>query len=193
MGKLLEKYREALLTTMETGLTESEMHQDEIKALFDRQAANYDAQWAKTVPIRNCLHLLLGSLFVELPSDARVLCVGVGTGDELVYLASKHPGGALPQWNPRGQCWISVDKGQKKKGLRHVVPSTKAILTHFQRWNGTMRPPASWYRSSFWCRKNAPGFSAKLPKGSSREVSSQVPIWPLMSIRVNTKFYFMPG
>ena len=26
------------------------MHQDEIKTLFDKQAANYDAQWAKTAP-----------------------------------------------------------------------------------------------------------------------------------------------
>lgn len=49
------------------------MHQDEIKALFDQQAASYDAQWAKTTPIRHCLHLLLGSLFAELPADAQIL------------------------------------------------------------------------------------------------------------------------
>ncbi|MDB6062678.1 MAG: hypothetical protein JWM78_2781 [Verrucomicrobiaceae bacterium] len=26
------------------------MHQDEITAIFDQHAANYDSQWAKTVP-----------------------------------------------------------------------------------------------------------------------------------------------
>lgn len=68
------------------------MHQDEIKALFDQQAASYDTQWAKSAPIRSCLHFLLGSMFTDLPTNARILCVGVGTGDELVYLASKNPG-----------------------------------------------------------------------------------------------------
>lgn len=66
------------------------MNQDEIKAIFDQQAAGYDAQWAKTAPIKNCLHFLLDSLFIELPSDARILCVGVGTGVELAHLAQKN-------------------------------------------------------------------------------------------------------
>jgi tRNA (cmo5U34)-methyltransferase len=78
------------------------MHQDEIKALFDKQAATYDTQWAKTAPIRNCLHLLLGSLFAELPADAKILCVGVGTGDELLYLASQNPGWQFTAVEPSG-------------------------------------------------------------------------------------------
>ena len=43
--------------------------QDELKALFDQQAADYDARWAKTRPIRDCLHLLLDSAFAPLPQD----------------------------------------------------------------------------------------------------------------------------
>ncbi|MCO5787237.1 SAM-dependent methyltransferase [Pseudomonas sp. G11-1] len=78
------------------------MRQDEIKALFDQQAANYDTQWAKTASIRNCLHLLLGSLFAELPADASILCVGVGTGDELIYLASQNPGWTFTAVEPSG-------------------------------------------------------------------------------------------
>jgi len=79
------------------------MNQDEIKALFDQQAASYDAQWTKTSPIRNCLHLLLGSLFVGLPTDARILCVGVGTGDELLHLASENPGWHFTAVEPSGR------------------------------------------------------------------------------------------
>ena len=67
------------------------MNQDEIKAIFDQQAAHYDAQWVKTAPIKECLHFLLDSFFSELPGDARILCVGVGTGVELAHLAAKNP------------------------------------------------------------------------------------------------------
>lgn len=68
------------------------VNQDEITALFDQQAAGYETQWAKTLPIRDCLHLLLQSAFAELPAEAHVLCVGVGTGAELAYLAQNNPG-----------------------------------------------------------------------------------------------------
>jgi tRNA (cmo5U34)-methyltransferase len=67
------------------------MNQDQIKSIFDQQAAGYDTQWAKTAPIKDCLHFLLDSMFFELPADARVLCVGVGTGVEMAYLAQRHP------------------------------------------------------------------------------------------------------
>ena len=36
-------------------------------------------------------------LFAELPTDARILCVGVGTGTELAHLAAQNPG-----WPKRG-------------------------------------------------------------------------------------------
>lgn len=68
------------------------MHRDQVTAIFQQQAASYDTQWAKTAPLRHCLHLLLDSLFAELPTDARILCVGVGTGTELAHLAAQNPG-----------------------------------------------------------------------------------------------------
>lgn len=68
------------------------MHRDEIKEIFEQQAASYDSQWAKTAPIRHCLHLLLDSLFAGLPANARILCVGVGTGTEMAHLALQNPG-----------------------------------------------------------------------------------------------------
>jgi tRNA (cmo5U34)-methyltransferase len=63
------------------------MQKEEIKALFDQQAASYDKQWARMAPLRDCLHFLLKSVFEDLPSDARILCVGAGTGAEIAYLA----------------------------------------------------------------------------------------------------------
>ena len=67
------------------------MDSDELKTLFDQQAAGYDKQWEKTAPIREGLHFLLESAFADLPDDARVLCVGAGTGAEMVHLAKKFP------------------------------------------------------------------------------------------------------
>lgn len=58
------------------------MRDDEIKSIFDQQASTYDDRWAKTAPIRDALHFLLESVFAGLPDEARVLCVGAGTGEE---------------------------------------------------------------------------------------------------------------
>lgn len=67
------------------------MQSDEIKAIFDQQASSYDERWAKTAPIRSALHLLLEAVLAELPADARILCVGAGTGEEIGYLARRYP------------------------------------------------------------------------------------------------------
>lgn len=79
------------------------MDQDEIKALFDQQAAGYDAQWAKTRPIRDCLYLLLDAAFAGLPADASILCVGLGTGQELAHLAQARPGWRFTAVEPSGE------------------------------------------------------------------------------------------
>lgn len=78
------------------------MHKDRIKEVFDQMAANYDTQWAKTAPIKSCLYFLVESFFNKLPEQARVLCVGVGTGTELAYLAQKHPAWRFTAVDPSG-------------------------------------------------------------------------------------------
>ena len=60
--------------------------------VFDKQrAANYDKQWAKLAPMKQALHLYIRVLFSELADDAHILCIGVGTGAELLSLAEAHP------------------------------------------------------------------------------------------------------
>jgi len=67
------------------------MRKEEITALFDKQAASYDQQWGKTAPINSALHLLTSAVFAGLPSNANVLCVGAGTGTEILYFAQRFP------------------------------------------------------------------------------------------------------
>ncbi|AOS43826.1 hypothetical protein Verru16b_00884 [Lacunisphaera limnophila] len=60
---------------------------------FDAQhAAVYDDRWAPLAPLRDSLHLQMRFVLQQLPAAARVLCVGVGTGAELLALARFFPG-----------------------------------------------------------------------------------------------------
>ena len=55
-------------------------------------AAAYDARNRGLQPISDCLHFLMRLVLAELPTNARVLCVGVGTGAEILSLAQAYPG-----------------------------------------------------------------------------------------------------
>jgi len=90
---------EATICTTSHGAT---MRSEEIKAVFDQQAASYDERWARTAPIRGALHFLLEAVFAPLPAEARVLCIGAGTGEEILHLAQCRPGWTFTAVEPSG-------------------------------------------------------------------------------------------
>ena len=45
------------------------MNQTEITAIFEQQAAGYDAQWQHMWPVNNCLYLLLKGVFKSLKKE----------------------------------------------------------------------------------------------------------------------------
>ncbi|MCP5382166.1 MAG: class I SAM-dependent methyltransferase [Kordiimonadaceae bacterium] len=55
-------------------------------------AKKYDKQWEKTAPLKEAMHLSIRLVLGELPENANILCIGVGTGDELLYLADAFHG-----------------------------------------------------------------------------------------------------
>lgn len=67
------------------------MNRNQLESTFDQQAGTYDQQWAKLAPFRDGIHLLMASIFSRLPKDARMLCVGAGTGAEIHFLAERFP------------------------------------------------------------------------------------------------------
>jgi len=73
-----------------------------LTAFGAEQAAAYDARFAKLEPMRDALHLLTGGILARLPSHARILCVGAGTGAELLALAAKFPGWRFTAVEPSG-------------------------------------------------------------------------------------------
>lgn len=59
---------------------------------FDEQAAKrYDERNRKLASITENLHFLTGLVLKDLPSRARILCVGAGTGAEILALAPTNP------------------------------------------------------------------------------------------------------
>jgi tRNA (cmo5U34)-methyltransferase len=85
--------------------------------MFDEShAAAYDERFAKLAPMQDALHLVTQLALAELPADARVLCVGAGTGAELVHLAGALPGGASPRSIHRSRCCGAAAYGPKQLG-----------------------------------------------------------------------------
>lgn len=65
--------------------------QQVLEAFGPKHAANYDEQWRKLSPLRDSLHLLMAAAFADLRDNSRVLCVGAGTGSEILFLAQRFP------------------------------------------------------------------------------------------------------
>ena len=71
--------------------------------VFDEErAARYDERFAKLAPMKDALHLTMRTVLAELPDDAHVLCVGAGTGAELLYLAEAFAGWRFTAVDPAG-------------------------------------------------------------------------------------------
>lgn len=69
-------------------------HNQKVPILFDqKKAASYDKQTALWASGRDVLFSFMRLILAELPPDARILCVGAGTGTEIIALAQ-----AFPQW-----------------------------------------------------------------------------------------------
>lgn len=58
----------------------------------EEMATHYDERNAKLSPIAECMHFLFRLTLEDLPQDARILCVGVGTGAEILSLSKAYPG-----------------------------------------------------------------------------------------------------
>lgn len=63
-------------------------------------ARKYDERNAKLAPISGCLHFLTGLVLRKLPARARILCVGAGTGAEILALARDFPAWSFVALDP---------------------------------------------------------------------------------------------
>jgi tRNA (cmo5U34)-methyltransferase len=93
------------------------MNQEELKAVFDKQASGYEEQQKKLAPVHEGLYFQLQWVFSELPQDARILCVGLGAGVELSYLATRFPNWRFTAVEPSGSMLNVCRQRAEKEGF----------------------------------------------------------------------------
>ncbi|NMG72582.1 class I SAM-dependent methyltransferase [Parazoarcus communis] len=93
------------------------MNQEELKAVFDKQADGYEEQQRKLAPIHDGLYFQLEWIFSELPQTARILCVGLGAGAELSYLANRFPNWRFTAVEPSGAMLDVCRNRAEKEGF----------------------------------------------------------------------------
>jgi tRNA (cmo5U34)-methyltransferase len=88
-------------------------------------STSYDERSQRMAPIIDNLHFLIGLILKNSPTDANILCVGVGTGAEIIRLAEAHPGWRFTGIDPSADM-LEVCRAQlEKNGL-----SSRATLFH---------------------------------------------------------------
>jgi tRNA (cmo5U34)-methyltransferase len=96
---------------------------------FDKAtASSYNERWSKVASLKDALHLCMRFVLADLPSDARVLCVGVGTGAELFYLAE-----AFPRWK-----FTAVEPSSKMLDICRARADEQGLGTRCEFHEGTI-------------------------------------------------------
>lgn len=94
------------------------MTDQELSVAFDDDyVASQEKRFAKLAPMREALHLFIRQVLAELPERARVLCIGVGTGPELIYLAKAFPGWQFTAVEPAAPMLDACRKRAEAEGI----------------------------------------------------------------------------
>jgi tRNA (cmo5U34)-methyltransferase len=94
------------------------MERERLQEVFDQKCASgYDQQWSRIAPLRETLHLLIGAVLSELKADARLLCVGAGTGPELIDLAERFPGWRFVAIEPSAPMLAVCRRKAEERGI----------------------------------------------------------------------------
>ncbi len=99
---------------------------DKIENMFNESAAKYDEQYAKTIAIKDALHFLMNAILSDLPQESRLLCIGAGTGQELLYFAK-----AFPKWK-----FTVVEPALAMMDICRVKAENQGIASRCSFYNG---------------------------------------------------------
>lgn len=91
----------------------------------------YDEKNKKLAPISKNLHFLTELVLKELPTDARILCVGVGTGAEILSLARAYPGWTFDGIDPAASMLDDCRKRLDEEGLLSRCELFHGYLSEF--------------------------------------------------------------
>ncbi|CAA0090008.1 Ubiquinone/menaquinone biosynthesis C-methyltransferase UbiE [Zhongshania aliphaticivorans] len=93
--------------------------QDKVTAHFENVAPNYDEQWKKMAPLHHALHVFINASLSKLSNNANVLCVGPGTGSEIINLAQTNPSWTFTAVEPSSAMLTICRQRLTKLGLEN--------------------------------------------------------------------------
>ncbi len=79
----------------------------------------YDARNSKLAPISANLHFLMRMVLEDLPANARILCIGVGTGADIFALAEAFPNWTFTGVDPSADMLDVCAERLQQAGLQH--------------------------------------------------------------------------
>lgn len=96
------------------------MSKQDASQFFDKKSSDsYDTRFKKIGAITDNLHLLIGIVLDGLPENANILCIGVGTGTEIITLAQTHPGWTFTGVDPAESMLDIAHEKVKAAGLEN--------------------------------------------------------------------------
>lgn len=102
---------------------------------FNREIAEaYDRRNSAVTPISDSLHFLTRLVLADLPFNACVLCVGVGTGAEILSLAMSNPGWSFVGIDPSEEMLAVARSRLEQAGVLHrceLLQGYAENVTHY--------------------------------------------------------------
>jgi tRNA (cmo5U34)-methyltransferase len=108
------------------------MAQPPVNFFDEKAAAGYDERNAKSAPIMENLHFLLRLVLRDLPANASILCVGVGTGADILGLAQAFPGRHFTGVEPSAPMLDVCRKRLEASGLKDRTELFRGYLSDYQ-------------------------------------------------------------
>lgn len=93
---------------------------------------HYDANKLVLAPIQNTLNFLIDLALKDLPEDARILCVGVGTGADIIDLAKNHKGWRFVGIEPAESMIEGCKMKLRREGLEDRCELFRGYLSDFR-------------------------------------------------------------
>ena len=109
------------------------MKNDPIVEMFDsRSVEDYEKFNSYFEPLAESLYLLTVLTLKDLPEDAKILCVGVGAGADIIGLAHRKPSWEFTGIEPSKTMFEGCKKNLESKGLTDRCHLFQGYLSDFQ-------------------------------------------------------------
>lgn len=109
------------------------MQKEFVSKIFDEMGGEaYDQNNSFFKPIHDNLHFLNSLILKNLPTQARILCVGVGTGADIIELANGHKDWSFVGIDPAQSMLKKCEEKLQAKGLKERCELFHGYLSDYK-------------------------------------------------------------